>query len=264
MNNKMNKLSSQLLSISNLFGLMFWTSAVTAMPVEQLELINDNGSVEEVLDIVEVPQWERMRLNDLIMNQSGTIELPDGTVLTWNQGDNLYDILDEANVLDDWQESFQSQLKNINSPNVGWARIDFVYGSTETQRFNTISGSYNQGFQVDCQFNCAYIELDDLENIGSGVRGSLEGKQWISGLTQNVEGGRGCLKWINGGKEPTGRHPFGGKFKVVVTEIDETTDTVQTSLYFNLCNWCGCTPYYIGPFQFLSYHTGDWIFIGFD
>ena len=43
-------------------------------------------------------------------------------------------------------------------------RIDQVYGSSEAQRNNTISGSDVQGFSVPCaETDCAYVELDDLE-----------------------------------------------------------------------------------------------------
>lgn len=120
-----------------------------------------------------------------------------------------------------------------------------------------------QGFSVNCQDNdCAYIELDDLENSGRNVRGSLEGKQWISGKYQEVEGGSGCLKGVNGGKEPTGRLPFGNAFKVVVMEPDERTDTVDTALFFRFCSPCGCSPYFIGPVPFFTYRVNSPIFVG--
>jgi hypothetical protein len=90
-------------------------------------------------------------------------------------------------------------------------RIDMIYGAKEAERNHTISGSYQQGFSVACTNNCAYIELDDLENTGRKQRNRSEGLQWISGKYQTVAGGEGCLASINGGKEPTGRHPFGCK-----------------------------------------------------
>ncbi|MDF5724722.1 MAG: M23 family peptidase, partial [Rhizonema sp. PD37] len=138
-------------------------------------------------------------------------------------------------------------------------RIDMVYGKAEAKRTNTISGSDVQGFSVPCQENCAYVELNDLENQGQG---RLEGKQWISGKYQEVEGGWGCLKGVNGGKEPTGRLPFGSSFKVVVWESNETTDSVTTALFFRSCSPCGCTPYFIGPVPFFTYRVNSPIFIG--
>lgn len=144
-------------------------------------------------------------------------------------------------------------------------RIDMIYSTAETTRHNPISGSYQQGFNVKCaqpNKKCAYIELDDLENEGRSARGGLEGKQWISGKYQSVEGGEGCLKIVSGGKEPTGRHPFGELFKVVVMEPDETSDEVNTALFFQFSTFCGKTPYFLGPVPFLSYKVNDNVFVG--
>ena len=143
-------------------------------------------------------------------------------------------------------------------------RIDVVYGPAENRRNNTISGSDVQGFSVPCTVkDCAYLELDDLENTGRSDRSKLEGKQWISGKYQEVEGGRGILKAVNNGREPTGRLPFGKAFKVVVMEPDETSDTVDTALFFRFCAWrMGCTPYFIGPVPFFSYKVNSLIFVG--
>jgi len=141
-------------------------------------------------------------------------------------------------------------------------RIDTIYGTAESRRHNTISGSNVDGFQVPCDKNCAHVELDNLENVGRSQQSPLEGKQWISGKYQKVNGGSGCLAWVNGGKEPTGRHPFGKTFKVVVMEPDETTDTVDTALYFRFASFCGATPYILGPVPFFSYHINSPIFVG--
>ncbi|MBD2238404.1 M23 family peptidase [Aulosira sp. FACHB-113] len=146
-------------------------------------------------------------------------------------------------------------------------RIDVVYGPAENRRNNTISGSDVQGFSVPCnEKDCAYLELDDLENAGGREfhdRSKLEGKQWISGKYQEVEGGQGILKAVNNGREPTGRLPFGKAFKVVVMEPNETTDTVDTALFFRFCAWrMGCTPYFIGPVPFFSYKVNSLMFVG--
>jgi hypothetical protein len=142
------------------------------------------------------------------------------------------------------------------------ARIDMIYGPSEAKRDRAISGSYQQGFSVACGSRCAYIELDDLENSGRNTRGNFEGKQWISGKYQTVRGGEGCLAGLNGGKEPTGRHPFGSLFKVVVMEPNEQTDRVNTALYFRLSTFCGSSPYILGPVPFFSYTANSPIFIG--
>ena len=141
-------------------------------------------------------------------------------------------------------------------------RIDTLYSQAEQRRHNTVSGSDVEGFTVSCDSNCAHIELDELENAGRRYRSTMEGKQWISGKYQQVRGGHGCLAWVNGGREPTGRHPFGSLFKVVVEQPDERTDTVETAMYFRFSNFCGHTPYFIGPVPFLSYRVNAPIFLG--
>jgi hypothetical protein len=145
------------------------------------------------------------------------------------------------------------------------ARIDAVWGTAEKRRNRTVSGGYNVGFKVPCKDQkCPYIELDDLEEAGRNYRASFEGLSWISGKYQKVSGGSGCLKGINGGKEPTGRHPYGQAFKVSVEEPDEATNTVNTALYFRFKSWCGATPYFVGPVPFLDYQVNNGIFLGRD
>ena len=136
--------------------------------------------------------------------------------------------------------------------------VDVVYGTAERDRRNTISGSDREGFQVPCKENCAYVELAGAP--------SLYGKQWISGKYQRVKGGSGVLGAVNGGKEPTGRHPFGDVFKVSIWDVDESTGTVSTALHFRICKRglpdLGCTPYFLGPVPFLNYHEKEPIFTG--
>lgn len=141
------------------------------------------------------------------------------------------------------------------------ARIDMIYGPAEAGA-NTISGSDVEGFAVSCDQTCAYIELDDLENQGARVKGDFEGKRWVSGKYQKVQGGHGALAALNNGLEPTGRHPFGPGFKIVVWDTNETTDTISTALFFRFCTLAGCSPYFIGPVPFLSYQANAPIFVG--
>ncbi|NJN12853.1 MAG: hypothetical protein HC836_41935 [Richelia sp. RM2_1_2] len=143
------------------------------------------------------------------------------------------------------------------------ARIDLIWGTAEKRRQRTVSGSDVTGFSVPCEEQqCPNIELDDLENSGRNIRGKFEGSSWISGKYQEVEGGWGCLKSVNEGKEPTGRLPYGNAFKVVVMEPSEKTDTVDTALFFRFKNACGATPYFIGPVPFFTYKVNAPIFIG--
>ncbi len=166
-------------------------------------------------------------------------------------------------------------LTNVAMPVM---RIDAVWGNAESNRHRTVSGSYEEGFNVPCNSRCPYIELDDLENSGSGLRLPTEGVQWIEGRdpeTGNicpnspwgVKGGHGVLGVVNCGREPTGRHPFGKAFKLAVWRTDETTDSVETAIFFRICVKTlfvdlGCTPYFIGPIPFFSFQRDRWIFLG--
>jgi murein DD-endopeptidase MepM/ murein hydrolase activator NlpD len=133
------------------------------------------------------------------------------------------------------------------------ATHDMTYGSKEHRKTPTqfsITGSNQAGFSVQCaqERGCAYVELEGT--------GKMHGAQWIAGGSaegqQMVEGGQGLLGVINNGEEPTGRQPFGGAFKVVLTETDEAKGTADFALYFNVCAKgaffdLGCTPYFLGP-----------------
>jgi hypothetical protein len=154
-----------------------------------------------------------------------------------------------------------AQMPNPLSGIGAVGRIDMVYGPAETQRQNAISGSTREGFQVPCKEDCAHVEL-----TGSPA---LHGKQWISGQYQQVKGGEGFLAMVNGGQEPTGRHPFGEAFKAAIWDVDETTGTVSTALFFRICQRggflvpdLGCTPYFIGPIPFMSYRETEFMLIG--
>jgi hypothetical protein len=183
--------------------------------------------------------------------------------------------LEQAQLEDfaDYKDSFISEIPGLDRVPLGnypneiapsgslVARIDFVWGGAESDRTRTISGSYVEGFSVDCDSNCEYLELDDVENIGPTVQLPFEGQQWIAGREHWVAGGTGCF---SGGREPTGIHPFGPTFKVVLWSTDESTDSAEIVMYFNIKTNCGESPYFIGPIPFpLGFvRVNDWIFVG--
>jgi hypothetical protein len=153
------------------------------------------------------------------------------------------------------------QMPNPISAAGALGQVDVAYGPAETNRSDTISGSNQQGFEVPCTTQCAYAEL-----TGSP---ELHGKQWVSGQHQKVQGGEGILSMVNGGQEPTGRHPFGDAFKVAVWDVDEATGTISTALFFRICQQggfftpdLGCTPYFLGPVPFLSYRETEFMLVG--
>ncbi|ACK72270.1 conserved hypothetical protein [Gloeothece citriformis PCC 7424] len=137
-----------------------------------------------------------------------------------------------------------------------FALVDIVFGEKEAYRLNTVTGSDVVGFDHPCdQNNCAHIELAAPEWLATPL---LDGKQWISGNSQWVVGGSGCLT----GSEPTGRHPFGKGFKVVLSDTDEASGKAQFAIYFRFSIFCGKSPYLIGPFPWMSQSEKDLIFLG--
>ncbi|MBD2254738.1 hypothetical protein H6G14_26230 [Nostoc parmelioides FACHB-3921] len=148
-------------------------------------------------------------------------------------------------------------LRSLDLSFVG--KVDLVLRDIEANRVRSISGSYQEGFNVPClQPNCAHVEM-------AGV-GRTTGTQWISGKVQLVRGGFGILRVLNGGKEPTGRHPFGSAFKQVVWNIDEASGKVQTAMFFRICKRIAfvrtCSPYFIGYVPFIDYWEKDPIVFG--
>jgi hypothetical protein len=125
----------------------------------------------------------------------------------------------------------------------GVGTVDVVYGEKETNRTNTITGSYEEGFNVPCKKPCSYIELS-----GNPL---AHGKQWISGKSQKLRNG-----------EPTGRFPYGPAFKVVMTDANESTGTAEFGAYTRFCAFGICTPYIIGPFPLPSVKEKGTIILG--
>ena len=147
-------------------------------------------------------------------------------------------------------------LFNFLSAGIPVAKVDLILNSAEGYIDNTITGSYQAGFNVNCnQSNCPHIELTTYLPMFSGY----DGKRWIGGNAQQVIGGSGCLVGI----EPTGRHPFGDSFKIVLTGVDEAQSRAYFSMFFRFCLNCGCTPYIIGPIPFFTLSEKDPLFLGF-
>ena len=177
----------------------------------------------------------------------------------------------------DWGKSLISEIPGLNSVPLsmlgiagGWGgmmpRIDVAYGTAESRRANTISGSYEEGFDVPCTKECAYAEIVSMPPLGN--LNPVYGKQWISGKYQKVDGGSGLLASYNGGQEPTGRHPFGEAFKVAIWEVDESKGEIETRLFFRIGGGglLGRTPYALPPggIPFLTFHEKDWFpLVGF-
>ncbi len=206
------------------------------------------------------PALGNLKLNEVDLSQYAIADIPNIESVQLGQFQGWQDALiadvPGLNALP--LASFPVPLAELGS---AVAQIDMIWGKAEKRReSDVISGSDVAGFSVPCRNQaCPYIELN---NLSHSIRSGGESLSWISGKYQQVEGGWGCLKGVNGGKEPTGRLPFGSAFKVAVMEPDERTDTVDTALFFRFSNSCGSTPYFIGPVPFLTYRRDAPIFVG--
>ncbi|BDA76045.1 hypothetical protein CAL7716_102110 (plasmid) [Calothrix sp. PCC 7716] len=154
-----------------------------------------------------------------------------------------------------------NQFPGIPVPDMALVgKVDIVLREVENGRWKSISGSYQEGFNVPCyNKQCAHIEVAGSDN--------LTGAAWMSGKYQQVKGGFGILGALNGGKEPTGRHPFGKAFKQVLWEPNEARGSITSNMYFRICKRggfidLGCSPYFIGPVPFFEYREKDPIILG--
>ncbi|NMF66788.1 hypothetical protein DP113_33955 (plasmid) [Brasilonema octagenarum UFV-E1] len=152
------------------------------------------------------------------------------------------------------------QFSSLPIPDMSFiGKVDLPLGSLEGGRWKSISGSYQDGFNVSCEKKCGHIEVS-----GSDI---VTGSQWMSGKDQKVKGGFGILGKLNGGKEPTGRHPFGKSFKQVIWDVKEADGSITTAMFFRICKRggfvdLGCSPYFIGPVPFFTYKEMDTIILG--
>lgn len=198
-----------------------------------------------------------LSLSELPLEEYGLSEIPGLSQTQLEQFDDWRAVfIDEIPGLGDLPFSEFPDPPALDGDGVGI--VDLVLGSLEQRADRTISGSKQAGFNVPCYGRCAHTELAGPPNVF--------GKQWVSGIDQEVEGGFGFLKAVNSGKEPTGRHPYGKKFKIAITNIDESNGRLDTSMYFRFCIKTmfvhTCTPYFIGPIPFMSHHEKDPIFLG--
>jgi hypothetical protein len=211
-------------------------------------------------NLIKNPEVANLQLNSIDLQQYKIDSIPGASSTQLkNFQDYESSYISEVPGLD--KLTFSSYPNPIGTEMGFVGRADFIWGEAESDRDQTISGSYVEGFQVSCQNNCAHIELDDIENLGRRISSGFEGSQWIRGRDHWVAGGTGCF---SGGREPTGIHPFGSTFKEVLWDTDETRDQAQIVMYFNIKTKCGESPYFIGPFPFPLglISVNDFIFLG--
>jgi len=124
-----------------------------------------------------------------------------------------------------------------------FGRLDVAYaGAVETPVGNVATGgTKDQKFKPEpChEKRCAHFELDNAD--GGGAPGSLSGKAWVEGKSQKVEGGKGMLRAINGGKEPTGI-PIWGTDEPITLSLEDIKEggngkpaTARVQANFQFC-----------------------------
>ena len=125
-----------------------------------------------------------------------------------------------------------------------FGRLDLAYaGETETPITHVLTGgTRNQNFKPEPCFepSCKHFELVDVLS-GVGEVGNIQGQAWIQGSSQSVPGGKGFLRFVNGGKERTGVSVWstGSHVKLSLENIDEgggdEPATAQIWLDFQIC-----------------------------
>ncbi len=267
--NSLTEIDSIPLSTFGMIENMTINDLVEAIPELRNLRVRD---VEPILALVG-SNYSSVRIENLLNSRLGnkSFDELDLSEFTLDDIPNLSST--ELSEFENWQNTFVDQVPGLWDLALGYVFglvsgadiritpgligiVDIAFGTAESKVSNTITGSYQEGFEVSCSEDCAHAELGNW---------SL-GKQWISGKYQDVRGGFGVLSAVNGGKEPTGRHPFGNIFKVVVWDIEEPEGKVDTALFFRYCQRfpidLGCTPYFLGPVPFFGYHEKDTMFLG--
>lgn len=263
------------------------TSAIPGLeniPIANIQVFSDLISKEGIGNLLDPGSTVGDFLN--IAPEIGEIPLGDALDL------NKYALSDSIPGLEftslesfkDWQRSLISQVPGLNSIPLSDFPLGIGFGITQVAIADTVFGkeehgdpnisdsdyvsgeaSGNSTVPKSCESgsSCAWVNLSDI----AGASGPFYGKHWASGETQQVKGGSGALKMVNGGKEPTGRLVFGEVFKVAIVSTNESSGSARQGLYFRACARngfvdLGCTPYFIGYVPWLPIQENAIVVMG--
>ncbi len=139
-----------------------------------------------------------------------------------------------------------------------FGRLDIAFaGDAETPITRVLTGgTKEQKFLPEpcLEESCKHFELVDVLS-GNGEKGNVHGKAWIQGSSQSVPGGKGFLRWVNGGEERTGVPVWttDAHVKLSLEDIDEGGNgepaTARVWLDFQICVYPPflgehCTPHF--------------------
>lgn len=180
-----------------------------------------------------------------------------------------------------WQESFIGDIPGLQFVSFG-SFLDIF--ATQTVRFDKpwekesgdpnigddrfVSGSAIKGKVTPKRCpsgeRCDYLALTNPPGTNSLPHQKNFVGQRIAWGQQQVEGGYGPLKKLNGGKEPTGYLPFGHFVKVAVKSIDQSDGSADLEFYFPICGQPyvdSCSPYFVGGFPYRTLREKDLMII---
>ncbi|WP_036489114.1 hypothetical protein [Myxosarcina sp. GI1] len=204
---------------------------LSALPIEKLLVRDLDGLADTALD--RVPKVANRYLSEL-----GNLSQTPGTMLA----------VDTAMIL-------------LTGDVFGRLDISFA-GEVETPITYVLSGgTKNQIFLPEpcLEKSCKHFEIVEVLSGLAGTLngfGSVRGKAWVQGSSQEVPGGKGFLRWVNGGKERTGVPVWttDSHVKLSLEDIDEGGDgepaTARIWLDFQICVYPPflgehCTPHFL-------------------
>jgi hypothetical protein len=137
------------------------------------------------------------------------------------------------------------------------AALDYISGTMEPH-----SGATTIPVPPEPLKSTRYVELADL----AGTNGANQGKRWVAGNDQQVDGGYGSLRSLSNGKEPTGKAVWPRIFKVVLLETNEGQGAADFGIYFRVCVHTpfmdSCSPYIIGPVPWIPARETEMVILG--
>lgn len=211
-----------------------------AFPINNNQLENWEGVAEEALNqgfnltgeelLNQFPLFQELPLGVLPIDNLSIASLPGIADKTLeeipNAANNFLNKIPGLSKIPINEFPLEFALKLLTSDT--FAKLDIAYaGKTETPVTRVVTGgTKDQKFKPEpCkEKRCPHFELDDV--IGKGAASPISGQSWVEGKAQLVDGGKGFLRSLNDGKEPTGI-PVWGTDAHVKLSLEDITEGGQ-------------------------------------